>query len=66
MAMNLSWEIKPATKQSTRVSDNVQVLPGQTFKIETSPDGVEILNVTNTDSEPWSVNVNVKVTVDNA
>lgn len=62
--MNLSWEQKPALKQSTRVTENVQVLSGQTLKIETSPGGTEVLNVVCPQGETWSANIIVKVTVD--
>ena len=61
--MELSWEEKPAKKVSTRVSEHVSVEPGQTLKIETTPNGSESLNVVCPMDESWNVHVIVEVAV---
>ncbi len=60
--MIFDWETRPATKESTRVSEHIPVNAGQTFKMETTPDGVEALNVTCPEDENWDVHVIVKIT----
>jgi hypothetical protein len=61
--MNLDWETEPAKKVSTRVSENVEVTSGQTLKIETTPDGIEVLNVECPEDETWNAQVIVQITV---
>lgn len=61
--MPLSWEEKPAVKVSTRLSNHVQVSPGQTFTIETSPGGSEAESELCPMDESWDVHYIIQVTV---
>lgn len=61
--MPLSWEEKPAVKVSTRLSQHITVDPGQTFKIETTPDGIESLSELCPMDESWDVHYIIEVTV---
>ncbi len=61
--MNLVWETEPAKKVSTRVSEFVEVTAGQSLKIETTPDGTEVLNVECPEGETWNAQVIVQITV---
>ena len=60
--MAIEWEDTPAKKESTRVSDHITVEPGQSLRIETSPSGAEVLNVTCPMSETWDVHFVYKIT----
>ena len=49
-----------ATKYAGR--DTITIPGGKTFKIETSPNGEEILNQVVPEGKTWVVDMNVKIT----
>ncbi len=59
--MNLTETTTPARVQHSGYDNDVIVSAGQTIKIETTPGGVEILNVVVPAGKQWSLNVSVDV-----
>ena len=60
MAMTLSEESRPA-RTSLTGTETVLVLAGKSVKIETTPDGVEILDAEVPAGKAWTVTVNVYI-----
>lgn len=63
MAITLDWEVKPATKISTNSSETVQLSVGQSLKVETTPNGEEVLNIECPEGEIWNARVTVQIIV---
>lgn len=60
MAMTLSEESRPA-RMSLTGTETVLAPAGKFVKIETAPDGVEILNAEVPAGKAWTVTVNVYI-----
>jgi len=60
MAITLSTESLPA-RTSKQGSDQLTLTAGKTLKIETTPDGEEILSATVPAGKTWTVTVSVHV-----
>ena len=54
---------KHENKRSTIDVSGITVTGGQTFKIETSPDGEEILAEMCPEGETWSVHIHVQISI---
>ena len=54
---------KHENKRSTIDVSGITVTGGQTFKIETSPDGEEILAEICPEGEAWSVHIHVQISI---
>ena len=54
---------KHENKRNTVDVTGITVAGGQTLKIETSPDGEEILAETCPEGETWSVHIHVQITI---
>lgn len=61
--MQLKSTIIPASEQLSGSDSGIVVIAGQTIKIETSPDGEEILNVVVLAGETWTFNVGIDIRV---
>jgi hypothetical protein len=61
--MQLKSIIHPAIGQLSGSDSGIIVTAGQRIKIETSPDGIEILDVTVPEGETWVFNVGVDIRV---
>lgn len=62
MAIELTEYQWPAKLVKSGQEDNIVVSTGQNVKIETSPDGEEILDVECPEGKSWSVRIIVEIT----
>lgn len=63
--MDIKWNTNPTVKNGTG-SATVNVSAGQTLKIETSPDGIEVVEIVCPDGKKWSLHISVFVEESNA
>ena len=61
--MQLNPNIQPAIEQLSGADSGIIATAGQTIKIETSPDGIEILEVIVPSGETWTFSVSVDIRV---
>ena len=61
--MELQVNESPAVRQLTGEVAGITIAPGQQFRIETSPEGIEILNVVVPAGKRWVVGISVDVRV---
>jgi hypothetical protein len=61
--VQLKSTIYPAVEQLSGSDSGIIVTAGQRIKIETSPDGIEILDVTVPEGETWAFSVGVDIRV---
>lgn len=59
--MNLITNSVPAATQKSGTQDNIIVPAGKTLKIETTPDGEEVLNVVVPAGKRWVVAIGVDI-----